>query len=272
MDEIELHKQLMSQIYSQWAREPERVRHLRSYVHRDREDIHLCLMQDYFNDNPTYGPTVFRHRFRMQKELKLFKKCTAAIRLLATGVNADTFDEYLKVADTTRRLCLKRFCKAVIQAYRDNSNNDINVLNQSLLFSDVLDGTAAPVIFEANRRYYQMGYYLCDDIYTEWRCFVKSPPMAINPKEARFKKMQELARKDVERAFGVLQARWGIIRSPSRNWWKHGEDGGFRGWIYLEVLAEYSNKSPLLFAFAAARWRRSVKCWEQKCETKVGVV
>ncbi|XP_057793002.1 uncharacterized protein LOC131009604 [Salvia miltiorrhiza] len=64
-----------------------------------------------------------------------------------------------------------------------------------------------------------MGYYLCDDIYPEWRCFVKSPPMATNPKEARFKKMQESARKNVECAFGVLQARWGIIRSPARGWY-----------------------------------------------------
>ncbi|XP_057809990.1 uncharacterized protein LOC131024497 [Salvia miltiorrhiza] len=99
------------------------------------------------------------------------------------------------------------------------SNNDINVLNQSPLFADVLDGTAPPVLFQANHRYYQMGYYLCDGIYPEWRCFVKSPPMATNQKEARFKKMQESARKDVERAFGVLQARWGIIRSPARNWY-----------------------------------------------------
>ncbi|XP_057791188.1 uncharacterized protein LOC131008318 [Salvia miltiorrhiza] len=85
--------------------------------------------------------------------------------------------------------------------------------------SDVLDGSAAPVIFEVNRRYYQMSYYLCDDIYLEWRCFIKSPPIATNPKEARFKKMQESAGKDIECAFGVFQARWGIIRSPARGWY-----------------------------------------------------
>ncbi|XP_057786352.1 uncharacterized protein LOC131003813 [Salvia miltiorrhiza] len=43
--------------------------------------------------------------------------------------------------------------------------------------------------------------------------------MATNPKEARFKKMQESAWKDVKRAFGVLQARWRIIRSPVRGWY-----------------------------------------------------
>jgi hypothetical protein len=33
-----------------------------------------------------------------------------------------------------------------------------------------------------------------------------------------FTKCQEGARKDVERAFGVLQARWDIIKNPVRHW------------------------------------------------------
>lgn len=33
-----------------------------------------------------------------------------------------------------------------------------------------------------------------------------------------FAKYQEATRKDVERAFGVLQARWGIIKGPARMW------------------------------------------------------
>ncbi|XP_057774846.1 uncharacterized protein LOC130993827 [Salvia miltiorrhiza] len=129
-------------MYSQSA--PEHVIHHRQYVHRDREGAHLRLMQDYFNDNPTYRPTFFQRRFRMQKELFLhiveavqgedtyfqmshdargqdsltpLQKCTAAIRQLATGVSADTFDEYLKVAETTGRLCLKKFCTVVIWAF-----------------------------------------------------------------------------------------------------------------------------------------------------------
>ncbi|XP_057792460.1 uncharacterized protein LOC131009217 [Salvia miltiorrhiza] len=101
-------------------------------------------MQDYFYENPTYGPIFLRRRLRMQKELFLcivdavqgedgyfrmshdaadrnsltpLQKCTLAIRQLVTGVSADTFDEYLKVVDTTRHICLKKLCRAVIRAY-----------------------------------------------------------------------------------------------------------------------------------------------------------
>jgi hypothetical protein len=34
----------------------------------------------------------------------------------------------------------------------------------------------------------------------------------------RFKKEQESARKDIERAFGVLQSRWAVIRGPAYGW------------------------------------------------------
>ena len=37
-------------------------------------------------------------------------------------------------------------------------------------------------------------------------------------KQSHFATMQEAARKDVERAFGVLQARWGIVRSAAMMW------------------------------------------------------
>jgi hypothetical protein len=34
----------------------------------------------------------------------------------------------------------------------------------------------------------------------------------------RFSKEQDAARKDMKRAFGVLQSRWAIVRYPSRTW------------------------------------------------------
>ncbi|GJZ70963.1 ALP1-like protein [Tanacetum coccineum] len=53
-----------------------------------------------------------------------------------------------------------------------------------------------------------MGITLDDGIYPEWASFVKSFTVATDPKHTYFKQRQESARKDVERAFGVLQGRW----------------------------------------------------------------
>ncbi|XP_057790335.1 uncharacterized protein LOC131007178 [Salvia miltiorrhiza] len=98
------------------------------------------------------------------------------------------------------------------------SNNDINILNQSTLFNDVLSGNEAAVHFLANNSHHTRGYYLTDGIYPDWSVFVKSFAFPSDEKKRRFKVMQEAARKDVERAFGILQARWGIIRGSSRLW------------------------------------------------------
>ena len=98
------------------------------------------------------------------------------------------------------------------------SNNDLNVLNQSHVFADVLNGVAPAVQYEVNGNAYHMGYYLADGIYPTWATFVKTIPMPQGPERQLFAKIQEGARKDVERAFGVLQSRFAIIRGPSRNW------------------------------------------------------
>jgi hypothetical protein len=47
---------------------------------------------------------------------------------------------------------------------------------------------------------------------------VKTFSVARSEKKLKFKRVQESARKDIERAFGVLQGRWGIIRQPARAW------------------------------------------------------
>ncbi|XP_057800128.1 uncharacterized protein LOC131015700 [Salvia miltiorrhiza] len=88
-------------------------------------------------------------------------------------------------------------------------NNDINVLHQSTLFNDVLAGHEVAVHFLAKNSHHTRGYYLTDGIYPDWPVFVKSFQFLNDEKKRRFKEMQEAARKDVERAFGVLQARWG---------------------------------------------------------------
>jgi leucyl aminopeptidase (aminopeptidase T) len=47
---------------------------------------------------------------------------------------------------------------------------------------------------------------------------VKTVRNPADEKCRRFAKEQEAARKDIERAFAVLQSRWDIVRYPARTW------------------------------------------------------
>jgi hypothetical protein len=96
------------------------------------------------------------------------------------------------------------------------SNNDINVLNQSTVFIKELKGQAPRVQYMVNGNQHNIGYFLADGIYPEWPVFVKSIRLPITEKDKLYAQEQEGARKDIERAFGVLQRRWCILKRPAR--------------------------------------------------------
>ncbi|CAM8926970.1 unnamed protein product [Rhodiola kirilowii] len=98
------------------------------------------------------------------------------------------------------------------------SLNDINVLDRSNLFEELTEGRGPAVTYTINGHEYNMGYYLADGIYPSWPTFVKTIPSPQGNKKKYFAALQESARKDVERAFGVLQSRFAMIRGPSRFW------------------------------------------------------
>ncbi|XP_057440354.1 uncharacterized protein LOC130732290 [Lotus japonicus] len=174
--------------------------------------------------------------------LSPLQKCTAAIRMLAYGSPADSVDEYVRIGESTAIECLKNFVEGVCAVFGETylrrpnqeditrllqwgesrgfpgSNNDINVLNQSPVFNEVLSGNAPMVNFSVNGTMYNMGYYLADGIYLPWATFVKTIPMPQGEKRQKFAKRQEGARKDVERAFGILQSRFAIVHGSSRFW------------------------------------------------------
>ena len=98
------------------------------------------------------------------------------------------------------------------------SHNDINVLDRSPVFDNLANGCVPPVEFTVNGNDYHLGYYLADGIYLDWATLVKSIPAPANNKDGWFAERQEACRKDVERAFGVLQAKWKILHYPARLW------------------------------------------------------
>jgi hypothetical protein len=92
------------------------------------------------------------------------------------------------------------------------SNNDINVVHRSSVFSRLTECTAPHIFYEINGNPYDKGYYLADGIYPSRATFVKTVCNPADEKCKKFAKEQEAARKDVERTFGVLQSRCVIVR------------------------------------------------------------
>ena len=100
------------------------------------------------------------------------------------------------------------------------SHNDINV------FVRLVEGNATPVNYVINGNEYNKGYYLANGIYPRWATFVKTISNPLGNIQFWFASQQESCRKDVERAFGVLQQRFAIFRYPALTWLNEQMWGG----------------------------------------------
>ncbi|XP_035842047.1 uncharacterized protein LOC110923792 [Helianthus annuus] len=194
----------------------------RRYIERQREEGHETLMADYFVEDPKYNEDIFRHRFRMSKRLFLkivsdveendpwfveapdargrkgftpLQKVTSAIKQLATGNTPDENDEYLHMAERTSRECLEYFCDTVCKIYGPEFLRRPTSHDMALLYQAHEEKHHLPGMFGS-----------LDCTHFVWR---------FCPTE-KFKRQHEAARKDVERAFGVLKAKWGVLSRPMR--------------------------------------------------------
>ncbi|KAF8391284.1 hypothetical protein HHK36_023586 [Tetracentron sinense] len=156
--------------------------------------------------------------------LSSLQKITAAMRMLAYGVAADYVDEYVRIGESTAIESLKKFVKAVVAIFSDeylrSPNNDdtarLLAVGENRGFPGMLEGI--DFNYSINGHDYTMGYYLANGIYPKWSTFVKTIPITQENRQKYFAAAQGSARKDVERAFGVLQARFVIVRGPACFW------------------------------------------------------
>ncbi|GJW73304.1 RNA-directed DNA polymerase, eukaryota, partial [Tanacetum coccineum] len=188
------------------------IKRTRTYIPREREEAEQRVLDDYFGDDetpPKYPEENFRQRSDAtgRASISPILKCTSAIRQLAYGTSPDAFDEYLQIPERCSRDSVADQRLWIWHAYFEvsDANNDLNVLYDSSLFDDFLSDTAPEAPFVVNGRTYKKDYYLADGIYPTWSSFVKTFTIARDEKTLMFKRVQESARRDIERAFGVLQ-------------------------------------------------------------------
>ncbi|GJZ05903.1 putative nuclease HARBI1 isoform X2 [Tanacetum coccineum] len=94
--------------------------------------------------------------------------------------------------------------------------------------------------------------------------------VATDPKHTYFKHRQESARKDAERAFGVLQGRWGLIQQPARAYKVNTlRRIMYAGIIMHNMILEDQNMSVVDLKHVYSNPARSVQTvWIDRCETQ----
>ncbi|XP_068314971.1 uncharacterized protein [Pyrus communis] len=204
----------------------------RSYKPRNREMAHETLMNNYFNSNSVYIEEDFRCRFRMRRHV----------------FEPDAMDDTYGMFESTCLDNLAEFCHTVVQIYKEEylrepnqvdlerlirkaedcgfpsmirvlgSQIDVTILGCSPFFNNPTDSKSPQLDYYINGCQYIMRYYLVDNIYPKWVTLVQAIANLVDDAQRWFILHQKAYRKDVERAFGILQAQWKIIKEPARGW------------------------------------------------------
>ncbi|KAF8380826.1 hypothetical protein HHK36_028320 [Tetracentron sinense] len=124
--------------------------------------------------------------------LSTLQKVTAVFRILAYEALVDSTDEYIRIGESIAILCMKKFCRTIVEVFGDEYLRTPNA-------NDV-----ARLLKKGEERGFpgMLGSLDCR-------------------KKQYFAMMQEAYRKDVERAFGVLQSQFSIVKGPTHFWDKY---------------------------------------------------
>uniref|UniRef100_A0A0D3A5K6 Myb-like domain-containing protein n=1 Tax=Brassica oleracea var. oleracea TaxID=109376 RepID=A0A0D3A5K6_BRAOL len=184
--------------------EEQTPRSKRKYFKRDHVAANQRLIDDYFANQPTYDDAIFRRRFRMRKHvfLRIVGDLSSNDNYFTQRVDAANKEGISPLAKCTTAMRMLAYGVAT-----DAVDEYIKI-----------GGNTPRVKFFLNQRPYDMAYYLPDGIYPSYPTFVKSIRLPQSEPDKLFAKYQEGCRKYIERAFGVLQARFKIIREPARMW------------------------------------------------------
>nr|GEV13812.1 hypothetical protein [Tanacetum cinerariifolium] len=245
--------------YHEWLLQQEsRPRLTRTPIFRDREDTDRRLRADYFDDHSVirqfaYGSTskAFDEYLQMSKHtardaLFFFNMCIMEL-YMPKYLRKPTSEDVVNIQQKHNNVygfpgmlgsidSMQWEWKNCPVSWQAGANNDINVLDNSPLFDDLLDDLAPVVPY----------------VHTY------------------FKQHQESARKDVERAFSVLHRRWGLIQQSDRAY----EVNILRrimyaGIIMHNMILEDQNMSIVDLNHVYSNPARSMQTmWIDRCETQ----
>ena len=108
---------------------------------------------------------------------------------------------------------------------RPGTTNDKTMVSFSPLFIEIFNRTyelhlPTPYRLNANSVERSIAYFLGDGIYPRYPIFVLPIHETEEEGKKRYSKRQEGRRKDIERAFGVIKARFRILRNEDFRWYK----------------------------------------------------
>ena len=94
--------------------------------------------------------------------------------------------------------------------------NDINIWERSPLLESILNGTHSEIDhpFEINNQTFNQLFYLVDGIFPWLSRFLSTISVPMTLIDSNYSEWQESARKDIERAFGVLKLKFHILEHP----------------------------------------------------------